>query len=466
MRPASNPICSSPVETPHDGRTTRLSDSRTPEGRMRNAELTDALEEARETYAQRRPRSQAHHLEAARVMPGGNTRSVLFHGPFPFRVEQGEGCRITDSDGLTYVSMIGEYTAGLFGHSHPAIRAAVLRALDVGVNLTGHNALEADFARLVCGRFPAVEQVRFCNSGTEANLLALSLARIVTGRNTILAFEGGYHGSLFTFAAGPNPVNVPHRVVLARYNDPEGALALARAHAADLAAIILEPMLGGGGCIPASAPFLATLREAATEANALLIFDEVMTSRLAPGGLHGALGLTPDLVTLGKYVGGGMSFGALGGGAALMARFDPRRGDAVGHAGTFNNNTLTMSAGIAALSEIYTPEVAIAHNVRGDALRAALNARAQAHRLPMVVTGRGSMMAFHFTEAPPRDAIEAAAGDQGLKELLFLDLLERGWYVARRGMVALSLMVGEAERAGFVEAVDEFLALRGPLMRA
>ena len=433
---------------------------------MRNAELADALEEARETYTARRPRSLEHHLVATRFMPGGNTRSVLFNEPFPFRVEKGEGCRITDADGLTYVSMIGEYTAGLFGHSHPAIRAAVLRGLDIGVNLTGHNALEADFARLVCARFPAIDLVRFCNSGTEANLLALSLARVTTGRDTILAFEGGYHGSLMTFAAGPNPVNVPHRVVLGRYNDAASALALARAHAGDLAAIILEPMLGGGGCIPADDAFLHALGDAAREAGALLIFDEVMTSRLAPGGLHGALGLVPDLVTLGKYVGGGMSFGALGGRAELMARFDPRRSDAVPHAGTFNNNTLTMSAGIAALSEIYTPEVAIAHNADGDALRASLNGRAEAHGMPMVVTGRGSMMAFHFATAAPRDAAEASAGNTAMKDLLFLDLLERGWYIARRGMVALSLVVGEAERAGFVEAVEEFLALRGPLMRA
>jgi glutamate-1-semialdehyde 2,1-aminomutase len=431
---------------------------------MRNVALADALEEARETYGRRRPNSRAHHEAAAQVLPGGNTRSVLFHGPFPFRVEYGEGCRITDADGITYVSMIGEYTAGLFGHSHPEIRAAVLRALDMGVNLTGHNALEADFARLVCDRFPAIEQVRFCNSGTEANLLALSLARIATGRSTMMAFAGGYHGSLFTFASGPSAVNVPHRVVLSRYNDTGAMVDLARAQAGDLAAIILEPMLGGGGCIPATPNFLAALQAVAQETGALLIFDEVMTSRLAPGGLHGAEGITPDLVTLGKYVGGGMSFGALGGRAALMARFDPRRHDSVPHAGTFNNNTLTMSAGIAALSRIYTPEVAVAHNQAGDALRAALNERAEARGLPMVVTGRGSMLAFHFMNHAPRDAQDAAAGSQGLKELLFLDLLERGWYIARRGMVALSLVVGPAERAGFVEAVDEFLALRAPLI--
>ncbi|WP_137177879.1 aspartate aminotransferase family protein [Roseomonas sp. AR75] len=432
----------------------------------RNMTLDQALAEARETYARRRPESRARHLDAAEVMPGGNTRTVLFHGPFPFTVLQGEGCRVTDADGLTYVNLAGEYTAGLFGASHPAIRAAVVRALDGGLNLTAHNAFEARFARLICDRFPSIDQVRFTNSGTEANLLALACATIATGRRTILGFEGGYHGSLFGFPRGAPPaINVPHRAVVAPYNDLEAARAVARAHAGDLAAIILEPMLGGGGCIPADQDFLEGLRALAEETGALLIFDEVMTSRLAPGGLQEATGVTPDLTTLGKYVGGGMSFGAFGGRAELMGMFDPRRADAVPHAGTFNNNTLTMSAGIAALEEIYTPEEARAHNARGDALRATLNGIARRQDVPVQVTGRGSMMAFHVAQQPPRNAAEAAAGSQPLKELLFLDLLERGFYVARRGMVALSLAVGEAERAAFAEAVAEVLALRAPLLR-
>ncbi|MGG5808540.1 aminotransferase class III-fold pyridoxal phosphate-dependent enzyme [Falsiroseomonas sp. CW058] len=432
----------------------------------RNAGIDDALAEARDSYARRRPLSLARHLEATEVMPGGNTRSVLFHGPFPFTATRGEGCRVWDADGHAYVSMVGEYTAGLFGHSHPAIRAAVLRALDTGVNLTAHNVFEACFARLVRDRFPSLELLRFTNSGTEANLLALAAATIATGRRTILGFQGGYHGGLMTFAGGGNPVNVPHRVVLAPYNDAGAAARLARDHAGDLAAIILEPMLGGGGCIPAGDAFLRSLRALADETGAVLVFDEVMTSRLAPGGLQQATGVTPDLTTLGKYVGGGMSFGAFGGRADIMSIFDPRRSDAVPHAGTFNNNTLTMSAGIAALGEVYTPEVAVAHNARGDALRGALAGAAAARGLPVQVTGRGSMMAFHFAVAPPRDAAEAAAGSQKLKELLFLDLLERGWYVARRGMVALSLAVGEEECAGFRAAVEEFLDLRAPLIRA
>jgi glutamate-1-semialdehyde 2,1-aminomutase len=431
---------------------------------IRNADIDSALAEARETYTRRRPKSLAQHVEAAAVMPGGNTRSVLYHGPFPFAVVHGEGCRIRDADGLGYVNLIGEYTAGLFGHSHPAIRAAIARALDTGINLTAHNMFEAKLAKLVCDRFPSVESVRFTNSGTEANLLAVATAKIATGRCTILGMQGGYHGGLLTFAGGGNPVNVPHRAVLCEYNDTEGAGRLARAHAADLAAIILEPMLGGGGCIPATDDFLRTLRRLADETGAVLVFDEVMTSRLAPGGLQQATGVIPDLTTLGKYVGGGMSFGAFGGRESLMAIFDPRRPDAIPHAGTFNNNTLTMSCGITALSELYPPAKALELNARGDALRARLNAAMRSRGLPAQVTGRGSMMCFHFTDRPLRNAAEVAAADQKLKELLFLDLLERGYYIARRGMIALSLMIGDAECDGFVGAVEEWLDLRAPMM--
>jgi glutamate-1-semialdehyde 2,1-aminomutase len=429
----------------------------------RNATVADALAEARETYARRRPESLARHIAAAEVMPGGNTRSVLFHGPFPFTALRGEGCRIEDADGLAYVNLAGEYTAGLFGHSHPVIRAAVLRALDGGVNLTAHNAFEARFARLVRDRFPSIERLRFTNSGTEANLMALATATIATGRQTILGFEGGYHGSLFGFGKGAAAVNVPHKVVAAPYNDLGAAQALAHAHAPDLAAIILEPMLGGGGCIPAEQEFLEGLRALATETGAVLIFDEVMTSRLAPGGLQEATGVMPDLTTLGKYVGGGMSFGAFGGRAALLDMFDPRGASAVPHAGTFNNNVLTMSAGIAALGEVYTPDVARALNGRGDALRIALNALSARRGLPVTWTGRGSMLCVHVMPKPPRNAAEAATSDQALKELLFFDLLERGFYIARRGMIALSLVVGEPELAAFEDALAEVLDLRAPL---
>ena len=189
-----------------------------------------------------------------------------------------------------------------------------------------------------------------------------------------MVFDGGYHGAVFGFAGGGSPINAPFDYVLAPYNDMAATRALIERHAADLALVILEPMMGGGGCIAAEPAFLAMLREATTKVGALLILDEVMTSRLAPGGLQRCVAIKPDLTTLGKYIGGGMSFGAFGGRGDIMDLFDPRRPDALPHAGTFNNNVLTMTAGLAGLTEVYTPEAARALNARGDALRERLNA--------------------------------------------------------------------------------------------
>ncbi len=432
---------------------------------LRNAGIDAALAEAREAYIAHNPASLARYGEATAVMPGGNTRTVLHYDPFPLAMTRGEGCRLWDADGAVYVDFLGEYTAGLYGHSHPAIRAAVDRALDGGISLGASNMLEARFARAVCARF-GLGRVRFTNSGTEANLMALAAACAISGRRDVLVFTGGYHGGVFTFAGGGSPINAPFGFHVAPYNDTEAALALIARHGADLAAILIEPMQGSGGCIPAEPAFLAALREAATRCGALLIFDEVMTSRLAPGGLQSLRGVRPDLTTLGKYIGGGMSFGAFGGRAEIMDRFDPRRPDALPHAGTFNNNVLTMSAGLVGLTEIYTPQAAAALNARGDALRDRLNALCRAADAPMQFTGLGSMLSVHFRRGPIRNAADAAAGDQKLKELFFFDMLAAGIWLARRGMMALSLPIGDAECDRLAGAVEEFLSSRRSLLAA
>src|SRR5690348_10578045 len=184
------------------------------ETELRNADIDTALAEAKEVYVKRNPKSLARFVEATAVMPGGNTRTVLHYAPFPLGIARGDGCRLWDLDGAEYIDFLGEYTAGLFGHSHPVIRAAVDRALNDGISFGAHNLLEARFARAVCDRF-GLERVRFTNSGTEANLMALSLARIFTKRSKIIAFTGGYHGAVFTFAGGGSPINAPFDFVLA-----------------------------------------------------------------------------------------------------------------------------------------------------------------------------------------------------------------------------------------------------------
>jgi glutamate-1-semialdehyde 2,1-aminomutase len=425
-----------------------------------NASLSEAIEVARAAYVAANPLSRELHEKASRSLPGGNTRTVLFYGPFPLRFAGADGCHLTDVDGHGYVDFLAEYTAGMYGHSHPAIRKAIERALDFGVNIGGHTELEIELAEAVTARFRSIESVRFTNSGTEGNLMALALARAFTKRSKVMVFTGGYHGGVLYFRKGGSPVNAPFPVLVARYNDIDDVRNLAAANASDLAAIIVEPMFGSTGCIPATPEFLAGLRRIADETGALLIFDEVMTSRLAPGGLQSVIGVKPDLTTLGKYVGGGMSFGAFGGRADVMSLFDPQRPDSLPHAGTFNNNTLTMCAGLAGLTEAATPEAVTALNQRGDILRGRLNAIAEAAGATMQFTGIGSMMAVHFKTGPIRDEAEADSGNQDLKELFFFDLLDRGVYMARRGMIVLSLAQDEAAFARLEGAVEDFVRLR------
>lgn len=215
--------------------------------------------------------------------------------------------------------------------------------------------------------------------------------------------------------------------------------------------------MGGGGCIQARPEFLAMLREETTKAGSLLILDEVMTSRLAPGGLSGKLGIKGDLTTYGKYIGGGMSFGAFGGKAEIMDRYDPRRPDVLPHAGTFNNNVLTMNAGLAGLTEVYTPEAATALNARGDRLRGDLNALIAKSGLPIQVAGQGSMLAIHFNRRQLNDERDALKGDARLKELCYFHMIENGIYMAKRGFMALSVALGEPEYERLTPAFGAFL---------
>jgi glutamate-1-semialdehyde 2,1-aminomutase len=406
-------------------------------------------------YVDRNPRSAARHERAAKSMPGGNTRSILHFEPFPLAFESGEGGHLWSLDGDRYADFLGEFTAGLYGHSEPAILDALRDALGRGLTLGGVSELEPRLAELICARFPNVDLVRFANSGTEANLMALALAVAVTGRRKIMVFRGGYHGGVLTFGDGPSPVTVPHEWVLADYDDVDGARALIAEHGSELAAVLVEPMLGAGGCVPAHPEFLQALRAESAAVGALLVFDEVMTSRLGPHGLQELVGVTPDLTTLGKYLGGGLSFGAFGGRADLMAAYDPTRPGALFHAGTFNNNVLTMTAGIAGLERLDDATLT-AVNQRGDWLRQALDDVARPAGLH--VSGRGSLMTIH----PARHAViatEPISQEQAaLKELVFFGLVNRGLWLARRGMLTLSLPVTDAMCEELVTAFADVLA--------
>ncbi len=412
-----------------------------------------ALVAARQRYVDANPTSASWARRAADVLPGGNTRSVLHFDPFPFRVATAARQHLVDVDGHRYIDLLGNYTAGLLGHSPEAVRAAAHAAIDGGWALGAVHPNEVQLAELIAARFASIEQVRFTNSGTEANLMALALATNHTGRSRVLVFDGGYHGGVITFA-GHRDVNVPHDWIVSTYNDVDAVEAVFAEHGDSIAAVLVEPLQGSAGCIPGDPGFLRSLRRHCDRVGAVLIFDEVMTSRLGPGGAQDLLGITPDLTTLGKYLAGGFTFGAFGGRHELMVAFDATAGGRLGHAGTFNNNVVSMAAGVATLSEVLTPEVLAATNARGERLRTELNEVFDRHGLPMCVTGSGSLMNVHGTAGPVTSTADLRDADDRWKELLFFDALDAGFYLARRGFIALSIEITDSDIDAFIEFVD------------
>ena len=410
-----------------------------------------ALDEATRRYRARNPRSARLARDAAEVMPGGNTRSVLHTEPFGLRIDSAEGAVLTTVDGDQVVDLLGDYSAGLLGR-RPEVAEAVRGVLARGWGYGAMAEPETTFARALVERFDSVDQVRFTNSGSEADLMAVLTARHVTGRDRVVVFEGAYHGGPMTFLPGSAPLRVPFDFAVLPYNDIAAAEAELSAHGDEIACVLVEPMLGAGGCIPASSDFLAALRRLTSEHGSLLVLDEVMTSRLAVGGAQELYDVRADLTVLGKYFGGGLSFGAFGGSREVMAAFDPAQGGLT-HGGTFNNNAFTMAVG-AAVTDLLDADTLAPLNERGDRLRHELTEALTP--VGFCVTGVGSMLTIHPVPGPVRRWSDLADVDPRWRRLLFHDLLDRGYYVAERGYVALSLALTEQHLHGFVAAARAF----------
>ena len=430
------------------------------------ADLERAVEQAIQGFTDANPRSRSEDEKAAQSMPGGNTRTVLFYPPFPLTIARGESQFVWDIDDHKYTDFVGEFGAGLFGHSNPLIRDAIVQAVGDGTVLGGPNRYERILAAELVRRFPALDLVRFTNSGTESNLMAMVTARAVTGRDKVMVFEGGYHGGVFIFGHGGSPINAPFDYVVAPFNDTEATLRLIEQHAKELACVVIEPMQAAGGGIPADRELLEGLRRATEKHGILLIFDEVVTSRLSGGGLHKILGITPDMITLGKYIGGGATFGAFGGRADIMKRYDPRSTGAFAHAGTFNNNVITHAAGATAMTKIYTPEVAETFNARGDAFHRKLEEIVAKHSLPMTVAGMGSVVALHTCTGPLRNEHDTDRRNPLKDKLLYYDMLARGHRMTWRNSMLLCLPMTDGDLDAFAESFDAVLGERAHLLAA
>ncbi len=418
------------------------------------------VSKAHQNFSDRNPQSRAYFDDARTVLPGGHTRTVLSHPPFPLLFVGGEGATLTDADGHHYIDLLGDYTAGLLGHSERRVIDAVTTALGRNVSVGGIHPAEARLGHLMCERF-GIERVRFTNSGTEANLMAITTAMQATQRSTIIAFLGGYHGGVLYFVSGPAASNAPYDFVVAPYNDLAGTTALIYQHATDLAAVIIEPMLGSGGCVPADPEFLQGVFAAARSVGAVCIADEVMTSRHGRKGLTALLGAQADITTYGKYIGGGFSFGAFGGTAALLDQFDTTPGTGrekiISHAGTFNNNIATMTAGTVVLGEVFTADVAEAHTSRGDEFRVQVADVLGRSALPVCISGYGSMMSLHASATQPANGTQASSRDHALQEMIYFGLLQRGVYTAFRGMMNIGLAHTDDQLSAALDALTETL---------
>jgi glutamate-1-semialdehyde 2,1-aminomutase len=407
-------------------------------------------------------------------MPGGTTRTTTYFDPYPLYIDRGVGCRIWDVDGTERLDMLGNYTAMILGHAHPKVVEAVRKQVARGTAFAAANPLEVQLAELLCERVPSLDMVRFCNSGTEATMFAMRLARAFTGRPKIARIEGGYHGT-HDYAevsthpdvseAGPpdapvaraDSIGTPdwalEQIVVLPFNNADGAEAIIRREGRHLAAVILEPIIGAGGVIAATVEYLDRLRSVTRELSILLIFDEVISLRVSPGGAQQLYGVTPDLTTLGKIIGGGLPVAAFGGRADVMELLDPRRQPNLAQGGTYNGNPLGMAAGLAAMTEL-TPDVYDELNRKGARVAEHLSEVFASHQVPVQVNSVGSLFALHFTNTPVVDYRTMAAANKKMTRDLFLGLVNHGVLMAPRAMGALSTPMLEKDIQQFVDAVD------------
>jgi glutamate-1-semialdehyde 2,1-aminomutase len=436
------------------------------------------MDPAEQTYLERNRRSADLYSRALQVLPGGNTRTTVFFSPYPFYAVRGEGFRVWDADGNVRIDFLNNYTSLILGHAHPRVVAAIAEAAARGTAFAAPTEYEILLAEELCRRVRSVERVRFTNSGTEATLLAIRAARAYTGRPKIAKFEGGYHGS-HDYAsvsvdpdlneAGPaeSPKTVPdgpgipdavrETVVVLPYNNLEAVHRILEREGREIAAVLIEPMLGAGGAIPATVEFLRGLRDLTRQLGIVLIFDEVITFRLAYGGAQEYFGVEADLTTFGKIIGGGLPVGALGGRAEIIELFDPRWPNRIGHGGTFNANPVTMAAGLATLTEL-TPAAYEHLNRLGELARQRLRQAFARLGIPAQITGVGSIFAIHFTTEPVTDYRSAQRGaNPQLLRRLHLGLLNEGVIIAPRGMGCISTPMTEAEVEFLGQAVEKAL---------
>lgn len=411
-----------------------------------------------EQYKAKTPTSAKYFEEAQKWLPGGGTRNIAHYYPYPFFAIKGTGCYLYDVDGNQYIDVLNSMSVNIHGHAHPKIVEAIEKQAKEGTSHATPIQLQYELAKIICKRTPSIELLRFCNSGTEATLFAIRAARRYTGKNKIIKTEGGYHGShdYVEVNITPNltakympipttekgvPDTILKDVFVVPYNDLKAAEKIMKKHHKEIAAMILEPVMGSGGGVIASKEYLQGLRELTLKYNILLIFDEVITFRISTGGIQKYYNIIPDLTALGKTIGGGLPVGAFGGKREIIDQFNPTKKDFITHSGTFSGNALTMAAGKVAM-ELYDENEVNRLSKLGDRLRDGLRKVLKELNIRGQVCGIQSIAYVYLFEEPAidgRQTVFKLIPTLELSKYLTLALNIQGIYAVSRGVTAFIL---------------------------
>ena len=407
-----------------------------------------------EVYRAATEKSAQLAKRAERVMPGGDTRTTTWYRPYPLTLERGEGPFLWDVDGNRYIDLLGNYTSLVHGNAYPPIVEAATQAIRDGSSWPARSEAQTELATLLCERVASVDRVRFCNSGSEAGMLAAHIARRLTGRKLILMARYGYHGSYDDLEVGLAGQD-GERTMLADFGEATAFEALLSERGAEIAAVFLEPVLGSAGVVEPPAGFLERVAEATRRAGAMFVVDEVITLRLAEGGGQQIFEVQPDLTMFGKIIGGGFPVGAIGGSEEIMSAFDPRNRGSIFHSGTFNGNPVTCTAGAVSLRELTQARIDKMAK-QGERLAAELARAARQVDLPFSVRHCGSLLNVFFLKEPPAPTI--ARDDARAVGNFHLAALNQGLFVAPRGMIALSTVITDEVLSEICERAAKAMA--------
>ena len=412
---------------------------------------------------------------ASRVIPGSTSRLTIKSSPYHLFLSSAQGAKVVDVDGNELLDFNNNYTSLIHGHAHPAINQAVQKQLSLGTAYSFSNEAEIELAELLCERLPSMDRIRFVNSGSEAVMNAIKAARAYTGRFKIAKCEGGYHGSYdnaeVSLSSTPKnwgtevpqsveyskgtPESVLEETIVIPYNDTDSAEQILEVHASELAAVLFDPLPNRIGLIPIQSEFVKMLERFAKKHQALLILDEVITLRNGYSGTQGVLGLTPDLTTVAKIIGGGFPVGAVGGRADVMQVFEAdQQKPALPHGGTFNANPVTMAAGKTCM-ELFNQEEIDQLNAKGKFLRAEIENVFKSVNVPGQVTGEGSLFRIHLHNRVLRnyrDSYSTKTENTNLS-LLHQHLINEGVYLSSGGFGCLSTAMNGADLSHFLEAL-------------